>query len=161
MQSDSLPEQLSNAGPSLHSFSLNMQHRELSDEFGKEIIWNLPEPALEEAEVQQNETMSTTPENMLSVWPWPCAHPCIPLGWDVREDGNMRLASLVQAVPSCHGGGYCDWQLSGAAGRNFQWGPCVWRKHCRCLLLTACFHSIHHHDAFSLRRLIRMNWLLK
>lgn len=54
-------------GLSLHNLSLNTQHRELSDEFGKEIIWNLLEPTIEEAEVQQNEAMSTTLENMLSL----------------------------------------------------------------------------------------------
>lgn len=78
MLPDSMPKQLSQHGLSLHNFSLNEQRRKLRDKFGKEIIWNLLEPALEEAEVQQNEALSSTLENMLSLWT--CARPCIP--WD-------------------------------------------------------------------------------
>lgn len=80
MLPDSMPKQLSQHGLSLHNFSLSEQHRKLRDTFGKEIIWNLLEPAFEEAEVQQNEALSSTLENMLSLWPWPCAQTCIPLG---------------------------------------------------------------------------------
>lgn len=80
MLPDSMPKQLSQHGLSLHNFSLSEQHRKLRDTFGKEIIWNLLEPVFEEAEVQQNEALSSTLENMLSLWPWPCAQTCIPLG---------------------------------------------------------------------------------
>jgi hypothetical protein len=64
---DSLQSSCPRLGCPLHSFSLNVQHRKPSDELGKEITWNFLEPTPLEAKIMQNEAMSTTLENMLSL----------------------------------------------------------------------------------------------